>query len=158
MPLIFSVCVCVCVWCVCVPCPWLIFLYLIWNSLGQWYSVVALFPRLGWRKVGSLFLINTVSHMSPQLPKKFMQNPMPPSSGLHKFLKAGRTVQPLCSQIPTFSQGLLILETWFSMGQCSFLGPPKPQFWSLDSGSSGGPQQETWSWEAWLGHSPAVWS
>ena len=77
----------VCVWYVCVPCPWLIFLYLIWNSLGQWYSVVALFPRLGRRKVGSLFLINTVSHMSPQLPKNFMQNQSPPSSGLHKFLK-----------------------------------------------------------------------
>lgn len=149
---------CVCVWCVCVPCPWLIFLYLIWNSLGQWYSVVALFPRLGWRKVGSLFLINTVSHMSPQLPKKLMQNPRPPSSGLHKFLKGWQNSAAFVFTDSHILPGSSYLGNLIFHGSVFFPRSTQTSVLITWLRSSGGPQQGTWSWEAWLGHSPAVWS
>ena len=42
------------------------------------------------RKVGSsLFLINTVNHMSSELPRIFMQDPSLSSFGLHRFPEDG---------------------------------------------------------------------
>ena len=63
--------------------------FLLFNPEFSWAVVFrgSAVTQTSWRKVGSLFLINTMSHVSPQLPKIFMQNPSPSSSSLHKFPK-----------------------------------------------------------------------
>lgn len=77
----FSLCVCVCFFSL-IDFP-------LFNLEFSWAVVFhgSAVTQTGQRKVGSLFLINTVSHMAPQLPKIFMQNPSPSSAGLHKFPK-----------------------------------------------------------------------
>lgn len=60
--------------------------------------------QTGWRKVGSLCLINTVSHMSSEVPRIFMQDPSLPSVGPHRFPEDGRNT---ASFVFTASHALL---------------------------------------------------
>ena len=84
----------------------------------------SLATQAGQRNVGSLFCINTVSHMYPQLPRTSRQDPSLPSFGRHTFPEDwGQCV--LCPQSFSCSSG--VLGTWLSTHPVLSFQPPEPR-------------------------------
>lgn len=139
----FSLCVCLCLFSL-IDFP-LFNLEFSWAVVSRGGAAT----QTGWRKVGSLCLINTVSHMSSELPRIFMQDPSLSSFGPHQFPKDGWNT---ASFVLTASHALLVSRLRTSVVHKSLSSqPPQTTGPITHCGEGGGSQQGVWRQEGRLG-------